>query len=254
MKPTLRIIAGVAVLFALTACNVPADKSAGQTQALMTLKIYAVPPEQTGRLAQSLGLALGSNASITSPAPGKLLVYAPHDAQASIAEAINSLGKSTEPGQAPAQVNLHFWLVDAQTGPGSDDAALAPMASALGSVRKSVGPLHFQLDQAVTAMVSVGQNGSIKTATNGGYRSFGFRVISGHANTIDLMLSYDDQGQGGLAQFETQLDVTSGHYIVLAQAPGACAQALVGKATPACPQKPALRLLVVRADRLPPNA
>lgn len=255
MTHTFRIIAGVAALFALSACRAPADNPPGQAQAPMVLKIYAVPSEQTGRLAQSLGNALGNKASITSPTPGKLLVYAPRDAQVSIGEAISSLGKSTEPDQAPAQVDLHFWVVDAQTGPGRDDPALVPMTGALDSVRKSIGPLHFQLDQAVAAMTTVGRNGSIKTAPDGGYQhDFDFRVTAGHANTIDLQLSYDDHGQSGLAKFETQLDVSSGHYVVLAQAPGACAPTLPGRTTLPCPQKPALRLLIVRADRLPPNA
>lgn len=255
MKHTLRMIAGVAVLFALSACRAPADNPADQAEVPMVLKIYAAPSGQASQLAQSLGRVLGKKASITSPAPGKLLVYAPSNAQASIGDAISSLGKSTESDQTPAQVDLHFWVVDAQSGPGTDDAALAPMTSALDSVRKRIGPLHFQLDQAVSAMASVGHNGSIKTAKDGGYmRSFDFQISGGHGNTIDLMLAYADQGQTGLAELETQLDVTSGHYVVLAQAPGACAQALIGKAAPACPQKPALRLLIVRADRLPPPA
>lgn len=255
MNHAFRMIAGLAVLFALSACSAPADNSAGGAQAPMALKIYAVAPEQTGRLVQSLGEALGKKASITSPAPGKLLVYAPHNAQASIAEAISSLGTVAEADPAPAQVELHFWVVDAQTGAGPNEAALAPMASALDSMRKSIGPLHFQLNQAVAAMASIGHSGSIKTATDGGYqRDFGFRVTSGHAGAIDLQLSYDDHGQSGLAQFETQIDLASGNYVVLAQAPGACPSPLPGKDAPACPQKPALRLLIVRADRLPPNA
>lgn len=256
MKHPIRIIAGVAVLFALSACRGPADYPASQAQAApMVLKIYNVPSEQTGRLAQSLGNALGKTASVTSPAPGKLLVYAPTNAQASIGEAISSLGKAAESDQAPAQIDLHFWVVDALTGTGPDDPALASMAGALDGVRKSIGPLHFELNQAAAAMTTIERGGSIKTAPDGGYQhDFDFRVTAGHANTIGLQLSYDDHGQSGLAKFETQLDIASGHYVVLAQAPGACAPTLPGRTTPPCPQKPALRLLIVRADRLPSNA
>lgn len=255
MKHTVQWIAGATLVLALSACRAPADNHAGQVAAPMELKIYAVPPEQTIPLAGSLGNALGKAANITVPAPGKLLVYAPRDAQSSIADAITSLGKSVASEPAAAQVDLHIWIVDAVAGPGSDDAALKPLDTALESVRKSMGPLHFQLDQAVSAITSVGPDGSIKTATDGGYpRSFGFQVTATHGNTIQLALSYDDNGQSGLSQLDTHIGINSGQYVVLAQAPGACAAALPGKTAPPCPQKPALRLLIVRADRLPAQA
>ncbi|MEO7068470.1 MAG: hypothetical protein ABI114_16290 [Rhodanobacter sp.] len=255
MKRPLRVIAAAAVFAVLAACTAPSNSQADSGTAPMSLKIYAVPPAQTAQLRASLGQALGKNASITAPTPGKLLVYAPVRAQASINAALTDLSKSAPTEEVPAQVNLHFWVVDAQAGAGADDAALKPLASALDAVRKNMGPLHFQLDQAVSAMASLGHNGSIKTATEGGYaRGFNFQINSAHANTINLQLSYDDAGQSGLAQFDTQIDVQSGHYVVLAQAPGACAPALPGRIAPACPEKPTLRLLIVRADRLNPPA
>lgn len=255
MKHTFQFIAGATLLLALAACRAPADNHAGQAAAPMELKIYAVPPDQTTPLAGSLGNALGNAANITVPAPGKLLVYAPRDAQSSIGDAISSLGKSATSEPAAVQVDLHIWIVDALAGPGSDDVALKPLAASLESVSKSIGPLHFQLDQAVSAMTSVGPEGSIKTATDGGYpRSFGFKIKAIHGNTIQLSLSYDDNGQSGLSQLETQIGISSGQYVVLAQGPGACAGALPGKVAPPCPQKPAQRLLIVRVDRLPAQA
>lgn len=255
MKHIVRLIAVAALLLVVAACHAPAADRATQASEPMELKIYAVPPEQTMSLTGSLGNALGKTANITSPAPGKLLVYAPRDAQSSIADAIASLGKSAASEPAAAQIDLHFWIVDAQAGPGSDDVALKPLAAALDSVRKSMGPLHFQLDQAAAARTSVGPAGSIKTATNGGYpRSFHFKVSATHGNTVQLSLGYGDHGATGLDELDTQLGVMSGKYVVLAQAPGACAVALPGKVAPPCPQKPMLRLLIVRADILPPQA
>lgn len=255
MKHTIQWIAGATLLLALSACGSPSDHQATQGSAPMELKIYTVPPSQTGTLSVSLASAFQKMATITVPAPGKLLVYAPRDAQSSIGDAITSLGKSVASEPAAAQVDLHIWIVDAVAGPGSDDAALKPLDTALESVRKSMGPLHFQLDQAVSAITSVGPDGSIKTATDGGYpRSFGFQVTATHGNTIQLALSYDDNGQSGLSQLDTHIGINSGQYVVLAQAPGACAAALPGKTAPPCPQKPALRLLIVRADRLPAQA
>lgn len=255
MKHMIRLMAAAALLLSVAACHEPAAGQADQGSAPMELKIYAVPPEQSMMLANSLGNALGKKAGITIPVPGKLLVYAPHDAQSSIGEAIASLGKSAVAEPAATQVDLHFWIVDAQAGPGADDATLTPLTASLESVRKSMGPLHFQLDQAAAAISSVGHAGFITTATDGGYeRNFRFDVKAVHGDVIRLSMGYGDRGQSGLAQLDTEIDISSGQYVVLAQAPGACAAALPGKAAPPCPQKPALRLLVVRADILPPQA
>ncbi len=255
MKHAFRLIVATSLLVVLAACSASGNDHGDSGAAAMTLKIYAVPPAQTEQLRQSLGNALGKTANVTVPAPGKLLIYAPAGAQASISAAISNLGESGTAEAAPAQVDLHFWVVDAQTGTGVDDPALKPLASALDAVRKNMGPLHFKLDQAVAAITSVGHDGSLKTAAEGGYpRGFGFEVNTAHDNTINLQLSYADDGFSGLAQFETRIDVQSGHYVVLAQAPGACPAALPGKAAPPCPEKAVLRLLIVRADRLNPPA
>ncbi|MDQ6647518.1 MAG: hypothetical protein M3Y93_09845 [Pseudomonadota bacterium] len=252
MNHLTRLIAGTVFLVALTACHAPTDTN--HTGVAMELKIHAVPAQQTGKIAEALGNAMGGKATVTSPAPGKLLVYAPHDAQVSIDTAITTLGKSPS-AAAPTQVNLHFWIVDAQAGPGPDDDALKPLSAPLDVIRKNTGPLHFQLDQVVAAMTSSGHNGSIVTAPDNGYpHAFDFQVNDVTGTTINLSLGYNDHGQSGLAKFMTQLDLESGHYVVLAQAPGACAPALMGQAAPPCPQKPTLRLLIVRADRLPPHA
>ena len=146
-------------------------------------------------------------------------------------------------------------VVDGATGPGTDDAALQPLSTTLDTVRQAMGPLHFRLDQTLTAMASAGHGGSIVATTSGGYpRGISFTVNTINGNGIDLDVGYDDQGRGGLAKFSTQIDAESGHYVVLAHAPGACAPAPLGGISPPCPEKPALRLFIVRADRLPPNA
>ena len=255
MKHTHRLILGSTLLLALTACQAPNDGRVGQAVAPMELKIYDAPPEQTPNLTEALGNALGKVGNVTMPAPGKLLVYAPRDAQASISTAITSLGKASPADQKSTQVNLHFWIVDGATGPGSDDAALQPLSATLDTVRQAMGPLHFRLDQTLAAAASAGHCGSIVAATDDGYpRAISFTVNAVNDNSIDLDVGYEDHGQSGLAKFGTQIDAESGHYVVLAQAPGACAPARPGKTAPPCPEKPALRLFIVRADRLPPHA
>ncbi len=253
MGHTLRLIAGAALLLLLAACHAPSDGATSASPAPMELKIYAVPAGQAARLSEALNKAFGKNASVTTPSPDQLLIYAPKAAQASIGAAITELGKPAA-ATTPAQVNLRFWVVDADTGAGTDDPALKPLSAALDGVRQNMGPLHFRLDQAVAAVGSSGHDGSIVTATDDGYpRNFDFHINGVTGNSLNLWLGYEDHGNAGLAMIKTQLDIDAGHYTVLAQAPGACPPALLGKTASPCPQKPALRLLIVRADPLPPN-
>lgn len=72
---------------------------------------------------------------------------------------------------------------------------------------------------------------------------------------LQLHVDYVDATRSGLTKLETDLNVQLGHYTVLAQGPGACLAGAItftnGISTPPpCDQKPALRLLVVRVDRL----
>ncbi len=256
MKRIHRLIASTALLLALTACHAPGDGQPKQASAPMELKIYAVPAQQTDRLASALGLAMGGKATVTAPVPGKLLVYASHDAQASIATAIASLAQSSASNSPAPQVDLHFWVVDGESGAGKDDPALKSLSAALDKVRQSMGPMHFQLDQVVAARSSLdGRDTSIVAATDDGYpRAFDFLIKGVQGDLLDLWLGYEDHGERGLAKFKSQITLRSGQYVVLAQGPGACAPALPGKVAPPCSVKPALRLLIVRADMPPPQA
>ncbi|MGC1548858.1 MAG: hypothetical protein WA777_10025 [Rhodanobacter sp.] len=251
MKHALRVIAGSALLSMLAACQAPAG---GNATSPMELKIYAVSPAQTNDLRQALDNALGKQANVSVAAAGKLLVYAPHDAQASIGAAIAELGKSASPQSSPAQVDLHFWIVDAVAGAGDDDPALKGLASSFASLRQTMGPMHFHLDQTASAVTSNDYRGSLSTTNDGYLQKFDFRIGAVSEDAISLWLTYNDLAQSGLTQFQTQIDAHPGQYIVLAQAPGACPAAPLGKVAPPCPDKPLLRLLVVRVDRLNPQS
>lgn len=257
MKQILQLIASTAML-ALTACHAPGDTQPKQSAAPLELKIYAVPPPQTSQMVGALGMALGGKATVTSPAPGKLLVYAAPEAQASIGQAIATLSQAPATPSSAAQINVHYWVVDGESGTGADDAALKPLASALDGVRKNMGPLHFSLDQAVSARTSTSSNEHdtlILATVDGGYpHAFDFMVKNVEGQMLDLQLNYDDHGERGLAKFKSEVTLRSGQYVVLAQGPGACAPALPGKNAPPCSNRPALRLLIVRADILPPQA
>ena len=255
MKQIFQLIASMGLL-ALTACHAPGDAQPKQSAALMELKIYAVPAAQTNKLAEALGNALGGKAAVTSPAPGKLMIYATSEAQASIGEAIDALAKAPAKSAAPVQVGVHFWVVNGESGAGADDTALKPLASALESVRKNMGPLHFSLVQTVFARTSTdGNDVSIVAAPAGrAARNFDFAVKGVNGQILDSRLDYYDSNDRGLYKFKSEVNLHSGHYVVLAQGPGACARAVVGPSEPPCPVTPALRLLIVRADILPPQS
>lgn len=249
MKQGFRWVVALAGVVVLVACRAPASGQANG--ASMELKIYPVPATETARLADALGNALGEKAKVTAPLPGKLLVYAPREAQASIASALDGLDKTASAQPATTQVNLRFWIVDAEVGPGADDEALAPLATTLDSLRRAAGPMHFQLEQSASAMVASGHGGRLVTTASSGYlRNFGFDVRAATNDRITLSLDYQDAGPSGLRQFGTLVNARFGQYLVLAQAPGACPVAPSSrKSSTSCPDQPALQLLVVRVDR-----
>lgn len=252
MKLGCRWSAVLVAMFTLVACRGPADAQ-GTRDVSMEMKVYAVPATQTGRLAAALAGVLGSRASVTDPAPGKLLVYAPRDAQASIAAALESLAKTPATEAAPTQVNLRFWVVDAQAGAGPDDPALKPLATTLDALRQTMGPLHFRLDQVAASLAASNESGAIGTSTEAGPRSFGFAVGAVEAHGVTLSLDYQDAGRSGLRQLKTEVGARFGEYLVLAQGPGVCAtpfEATGPAAADTCGDKPALRLLIVRVDRV----
>lgn len=250
MKQGFRCGAALAALLVLAGCQAPANGQASQG-APMELKIYAVPPAQTAPLAQALGNALGGKASVTLPAPGKLLVYAPRETQSSIGVALTDLGKTARAAAPEAQVTVHFWVVDAQAGPGADDAALKPLAATLDALRQSMGPQHFQVDEAGSATVENNHQGRLSTASNGSTRTFVFEVHDAGHDAAGLSLDYKD----GLWQVSTTVGARYGEYLVLAQAPGVCPASFVrGVLASSCATTPGLRLVIVRADRLNPRA
>jgi hypothetical protein len=251
MKQIFQLIAGSALLLVLVACHAPAT---GNTSAAMQLKVYNVPPAKTDEVNKALSSALRDKASVSTAGPGKLLVYAPRDAQASIGKAMESLDNAAEKQAAPVQVGVHFWVVDGQSGAGSDDPALKDLVGSLSSLRQTVGPLHFHLDQAAALVGTSSENGSLVTADGPYTRSFYFHIETIAGNTARLRLRYEDNGRHGLGKLDTHIDATFGQYIVLAQAPGACPQPPTNTSAATCANKPAMRLLVVQVDRLPAKA
>jgi hypothetical protein len=258
MNKAFRLVASTMLLVlggTLTACHTQ-DSSGKPAAESMELKLYDVPAAQSEALLSALTMAMANKASVSQPAPGKVLVYAPREAQASIGKIITILTRTPMQQAVPVQVGVHFWIVNGESGAGADDAALKPLAPALDSVRREMGPLHFSLVQAVSARTSTdGNKASIVAAPAGGIaRNFNFAVKDADGGILDLRLGYYDANDRGLTKFQSEISLHSGRYVVLAQGPGACPRALPGESDPPCPAAPALRLLIIRADILPPQA
>lgn len=250
---------GAIALVTLAGCQ-PTRRGATPAADGMTLQIYDVPADRTQAIAGTVNRALGGLASklggtgVTIAGPGKLLVYASPDTQSSIGKVIETLGKTTTQSVAPVKMNVHFWVVDGERGSGEDDPALKNLAGSLATLRQTMGPLHFKLEQASALEGTLDEDGSLTTANGPYQRYFSFRVASVNGDSVRLHLVYQDGGSSGLRQLDTSIDTTFGHYTVLAQAPGACPPPAAGLRIASCTDKPALRLLVVRVDRLPANA
>lgn len=279
MKHLIRCAAiGAIAWLALAGCR--ADEGgmnpAGHKAAAdLTLKLYSVPADRTESIQDAVNSALGGidvklfggdRASITAAGPGKLLVYAPRDAQSSIGSVIASLSTSPQVSAAPVQpvalvqVNVHFWIVNGVAGEGQDDPALQALAPTLAALRKTGGPLRFQLDQSAAAIATPSGDESTLIISKGSYsQAFNFRLDRLTKQDANLRLAYEDHGTSGLEKLTTQVETPFGQYIVLAQAPGACPASGTGltngQSIPSsCADKPAMRLLIVRVDRLPPKA
>lgn len=255
MKHLIRCAAiGAIALLTMAGCHAPAQSGEQGADSPMELKVYDVPAAQSEQLRHALTAAMTTKASVSVAAPGRLLVYAPQATQASIGEAITELGKAETKQVAPMQVDVHFWVIDGQSGAGDDDPALKGLAGSLASLRQTMGPLHFRLDQAAALVGTSNGHGSLVTADGPYPRSFYFQVAAIDGDTARLQLSYEDNGGHGLGKLDTHIDATFGQYIVLAQAPGACPQPSTNTTMATCTDKPAVRLLVVRVDRLPAKA
>ena len=114
------------------------------------------------------------------------------------------------------------------------------------------------LEQMAASLAASNKSGTIGTTAATGPRSFGFAVGAAETNGVPLSLHYEDAGRSGLRQLKTEVGARFGEYLVLAQGPGVCSAPFGDTTRPAsadtCADKPVLRLLIVRVDRIDPHA
>lgn len=252
MKHVARL-ATLALLPILAACH-PSD--GGHASSSMTLKMYEVPPAQTSELINSLDKVLSKDAYVSGAGPGKLLVYAPADAQASIESAIAALRDSTPAHATPVQVELHAWIINAEPGNGPDDPALKELDPSLAALRQTMGPNSFHLEQAVSAAGSENHHSNLSLYNQGSFRQFGFAVGTIQNDALSLDVTYNVTGDTTgpadtgpvLTGLQAHLDARLGQYTLLAKVPDN--NCPTTPATTSAPCEKNWRLLLVRADRI----
>jgi len=205
------------------------------------LRVYAVPTERAQDIRSALATTL-DNAGGKAPPLGRvmlsgtnqLVVLAPLATHASIDNAIAKLGGGSKPEAAdtPAGVRLSFWILDAAPGATADEAALAPLATALGAVRASLGGHFFRVHD--TLAVSTIPNGGMAEVASGlgTHATAHLRPI---AQGVQVELEVSGVGAGRIS---TTTALPFGQYVVLAQIAAAADGGAAG----------APRLYVVRAE------
>ena len=235
----------------LAACH---SSDGGQASPTMVLRIYDVPPAQTNVLSGALARVLNKNASVTVAGPGKLLIYAPTDTQASIERAVASLRDSSPAKAIATPVELHAWIISAEPGEAPDDPALKALDPSLAALRQTMGPSSFHLEQAISAAGSENHSSSLTLENQGSTQQFDFQVGAIQGDVLSMDVSYNMPNGMGMVNLghammgvQAHLDTRLGQYTLLAKAPGSCSTA---SPAPSAPCEKSWRLLVVRADRV----
>lgn len=245
MNHPIRLFAALVLALGLAACQGASSTSQDAGAPPREIKLYSVPPQQSPALLHALRETVinGHGSTVTQPFPGKLLVAAPADEQASIGAAIHALSKAAETTPHPEQLHVHFWVIDAMPGKGADAAALQPLSGTLDALRKRIGPSHFLLDDSAMAVATPGETSNrIDTANQ---HDFAFWIPSSGSGHLQLAIEYNDHSGNdhagkGFRSLKTVAAMKLDQYVVLAQAAESGGDAGA---------KAALRLLVVRVDR-----
>lgn len=248
----------------LAACHAPDTATASAPTAQMQLKLYHEPVQQSAAIERTLHTALAGNnlgntvkdrdnsMRVTEPFPGAVLVLAPAQMQDSIASAIKELTKASPKTAGSTPLRVHFWVVQAKAGDGPDAPALRPLDPTLKQLRASLGPSHFVLNEAVSAITNATDHfdpraGGGEVNTNQ-HHEFQFTALTNPNGDIKLQVNFRDKTSRTIPSLHTLTTIRPGEYVVLAQAPSTDDTANGNDTT-------LMNLLVVRVDRLnPPNA
>ncbi len=254
------VYALVLMTFLLGGCSNGNPVAPGDSAAKMELRVYQVPPEHTQDLLKALTVSFSSGGiattigTVSSPAPGQLIVLAPASLQGSIADTLKSLRDSTKPAaptSSPEQIRLQFWSVDALAGAGTDDPALSELKNALDETRKSLGDVHFVLLDHVSSVSGIrdGASKQWQTELDGPNHALTKQLEYWFKTKTDgqsLGFEYAESAGSYVTSVKTTVPMRNGQVLVLSQSPSSLSVVDHKQTTPA-----ATRLYIVRADPVP---
>lgn len=173
----------------LTACG--ANGSTGMNASSLTLHTYTVPASRAEDLSQALNhlLRMGDGKTDVGRAfvagPGQLLVLAPSQLQASIADSLKQVIAHDQNASTSQPLRLNAWIVDAYPGNGPEDASLKAIQPALAAFVEDMGPTHFMRAHYLTAVSDVGAHTDLMPFPHG---ELSYSILSSENG---LVLNFD---------------------------------------------------------------
>jgi hypothetical protein len=140
-----------------------------------TIRSYAVAPEIAGEMRSALAEALSTTTErgrVSLTSDGRLLVTAPESLQSGVASILSDVA-AKQPAPTPS-IHFEIWLVSATPGTATkseNGPGLMELSPVFVDLRKSQGPLQFDLIEKVALQVRAGNDDS---AIQGAY--FGMHV------------------------------------------------------------------------------
>ncbi len=198
----------------------------GQRPDLVTIRSYPVAPEIAGEMRSALAEALTTSTErgrVSLTSDGRLLVTAPESLQRGV-EGVLAQVAAKQPAATPP-IQFEIWLVSAATGTATkadNSPGLVELGPVLADLRKSQGPLQFELIEKVSLQARAGDDESAIQGANFGVRvvptvrhdSKGNPVV---AARIDLRVNPPFSGPGIPRSLKALVELIPGQLLVLGQ-------------------------------------
>ncbi|HET7650251.1 MAG TPA: hypothetical protein VFL15_06095 [Gammaproteobacteria bacterium] len=192
----LLILLGLATLsIGLSGCGTKGNGDSDD--AALTMRAYSVPAGQTDAIARTLTQLLSTGKGNTTylgyasvPSPGQVVVLAPANMQASIAESVKAIVSHTGAISKPEPLQLKAWVVDAYPGKGPDDPQLKSIQPALDAFATDMGPSRFVGIHYLTAVSDPGIHAGLSPDPG---TSLQYRVEQNQGNVV-LYFNYMEPG------------------------------------------------------------
>lgn len=185
----LMVLALLPLFIGLTACG--ANGNTGTNSSSLTLHTYTVPASRAEDLSQALNhlLRMGDGKTDVGRAfvagPGQLLVLAPSQLQASIADSLKQVMAHDQNASTSQPLRLNAWIVDAYPGNGPEDASLKAIQPALAAFVADMGAAHFVQAHYLTAVSDIGAQTDLMPFP---HADLSYSIIS---SEVGLVLNFD---------------------------------------------------------------